>query len=459
MDIYTKFVSSLLFPLHEQIKRHNTVRVRNDLEQTQWLDPAQIEKLQVERLRSLLLAAGTHVPYYRDVFRSIQFDPAQLVSLGQLQQLPLLTKPIIRANIERLKHAQSGPLTRYSTGGSSGQPLQFLVGRDRVSHDVAAKWRATRWWDVDIGDSEVVIWGSPIELHSQDRIRQWRDLLMRSSLLSAFEMTGENLDNYLQQIRALRPKMVFGYPYSIALIASRAEQCGVKLDDLGIRVVFVTSEFLHDHQRETISRVFGCKVANGYGGRDAGFIAHECPQGGMHITAEDLIVELLDEGGHPVPMGQAGEVVVTHLFSADFPFVRYRTGDIAVMAEEVCACGRGLPLLKEIQGRTNDFLLATDGKLLPCGAFTYLMREADGIESYKIIQETRTLTRLQLVRPAGLPEPLRDRLVHGFKGRLGDGVQIDIELVQSIPTQGNGKYRYVVSHVVGQTPASEAANA
>ncbi len=459
MGLYTKFVSSLLFPLHERVKRHSTVRVRKELENTQWLDRAQIENLQVERLRSLLLEAGTHVPYYRDVFRSIQFDPARLVSLGQLQQLPLLTKPIIRANIDRLKHAQSGSLTRYSTGGSSGQPLQFLVGSDRVSHDVAAKWRATRWWGVDIGDPEVVIWGSPIELHSQDRIRQWRDRLLRSSLLSAFEMTGENLDGYLQQIRALRPIMVFGYPYSIALIASRAELRGVRLDDLGIRVVFVTSEFLHDHQRETISRVFGCKVANGYGGRDAGFIAHECPFGGMHITAEDLIVELLDDGGQPVPLGQAGEVVVTHLFSADFPFVRYRTGDIAVMANEVCACGRGLPLLKEIQGRTNDFLLATDGKLLPCGAFTYLMREADGIESYKITQETRTLTRLQLVRPAGLPDPLRDRLVQGFKGRLGDGVQIDIELVQSIPTQGNGKYRYVVSHVVGQTPASEAANA
>ena len=451
MGIYTKFVASLAFPLHERLKRHSTVAVKRQLEETQWWSPARIEALQVERLRELLTQAGGHVPYYSDLFRDIGFDPSQVQSLHDLQKLPLLTKPIIRANAERLRHAHAGPLARYSTGGSSGQPLQFDVGMDRVSHDVAAKWRATRWWDVDIGDPELVIWGSPIELGAQDRLRQWRDTLMRSSLLSAFEMTEQNLDDYALRIRALAPKMVFGYPYSIALIAARAEQRGVRLDDLGIKVVFVTSEFLHDHQRETISRVFGCPVANGYGGRDAGFIAHECPAGGMHLTAEDLIVELLDEAGQPVPMGQAGEVIVTHLFSQDYPFIRYRTGDIAVLDERACSCGRGLPLLKEIQGRSNDFLLALDGRLLPCGAFTYLMREAEGIESYKIIQETRTLTRLQLVRPAGLDDALRTRLVTGFRQRLGSATQVEVELMETIPAQGNGKYRYVVSHVVGVT--------
>ena len=459
MGAYTKIVSSLLFPLHERLKRHSTVEVRRELDDSQWWSRARIEDLQLRRLRALLVQAGAHVPYYRDTFRALGFDPTRVESLGQLQQLPLLTKPIIRANLERLKHIHAGPLVRYSTGGSSGQPLLFFVGSDRVSHDVAAKWRATRWWDVDIGDREIVVWGSPIELLSQDRVRQWRDQLMRSTLLSAFEMTEHNLDDYVQRIRALRPKMVFGYPYSIALIAAHAEKRGVQLDDLGVRVVFVTSEYLHDHQRETISRVFGCKVANGYGGRDAGFIAHECPAGGMHITAEDLIVELLDEAGEAVPVGQPGEVVITHLFSGDFPFIRYRTGDIAVMDERACPCGRGLPLLKEIQGRTNDFLLALDGKLLPCGAFTYLMREAEGIDSYKIIQETRTLTRLQIVRHAGLGDELRARLTQGFQHRLGDGVAIAIERVDSIPAQGNGKYRYVISHVVGQATADEARHA
>lgn len=455
MGAYTKFVSSLLFPLHERLKRHDTLAARRELERSQWWSREEIEAHQLRRLRELLVDAGRQVPYYRELFARIGFEPAGLRSLAELAELPFLTKELIRANDAGLRHPQAVGLQPSSTGGSSGQPLKFQIGRERISHDVAAKWRATRWWGVDIGDREIVLWGSPIELGAQDRVRLWRDRLMRSKLLSAFEMTEAHLDQYLDEIRSFRPRMIFGYPYSIALLASRAEKRGLRMDDLGVRAVFVTSEYMYDHQRATISRVFGCGVANGYGGRDAGFIAHECPAGGMHITAEDIIVELIGEDGRPVPTGQPGEVVVTHLCSRDYPFVRYRTGDVAVKTDKVCTCGRGLPMLQEIQGRTNDFLQALDGKLLPCGAFTYLMREAEGIESFKVVQETLELTRLQIVRPAGLDETLRQRLVKGFRHRLGDSVHIEIELVDKIPAQGNGKYRYITSKVTGQQTCVE----
>ena len=110
------------------------------------------------------------------------------------QALPLLDKATIRAHTEAMKHPQAQGLARFNTGGSSGEPLIFFIGKERVSHDVAAKWRATRWWGVDIGDPEIVVWGSPIELGSQDRVRAWRDRLMRTELLPAFEMNEAKLD-------------------------------------------------------------------------------------------------------------------------------------------------------------------------------------------------------------------------------------------------------------------------
>ncbi|MDT8997939.1 phenylacetate--CoA ligase family protein [Paucibacter sp. APW11] len=443
--LYTQLVSKIIFPLQERLKKHDTVRARRSLERSQWLSPEQIAAQQLAELKTFLIDIGLHVPYYREAFARIGFKPESLQSLADLAQLPTLTKPLIRDHAEALKHEHAGPLGRSSTGGSSGTPLQFFISLERVSHDVAAKWRATRWWDVDIGDREVVVWASPIELHAQDRVRLFRDALMRSTLLNAFAMNEKNLDHYVQRLREIRPAMVFGYPYSIALISAHAKKRGVRLDDLGVKVVFVTSEYLHDHQRELISEVFGCKVANGYGGRDAGFIAHECPEGGMHITAEDIVVELLGEDGQPVADGQPGEVTVTHLRTRDYPFLRYRTGDVAVRDTRRCACGRGLPLLREIQGRTNDFLRATDGTMLPCGAFTYLMRETEGITNYKIIQETQLLTRLEVVRPGGLDQATRQKLIDGLKFRLGREVEIQVELLDEIPAQGNGKYRYVVS--------------
>src|SRR6185436_18576450 len=229
--------------------------------------------------------------------------PRTLTALSDLAGIPFLTKALIRAHSEELKRPGS-PLTRLNTGGSSGEPLVFYVGRDRVSHDVASKWRATRWWGVDIGDPEIVVWGSPVELGAQDRLRGARDALMRTELLPAFEMSEAMLDRFVDRIRRRRPKMLFGYPSALARVARHAQARGIALDDLGVRVAFVTAEKLYDEQREVIARVFGCRVANGYGSREGGFIAHECPAGGMHLTAEDVIVEIVDPSGRPLGAGQ-----------------------------------------------------------------------------------------------------------------------------------------------------------
>src|SRR5208282_1388559 len=332
--------------------------VRRSLERSQWWDRDRLDALRLARLRGLLRQAGAHVPYYRELFRALGLSAADVRTLADLARLPFLSKADIRADIERLKSEHARHLVRSNTGGSSGEPMAFFLGRDRVSHDVAAKWRATRWWSVDIGDPEIVVWGSPIELGAQDRLRGWRDALMRTELLPAFKMSEADLDDFVARIRRRRPKMLFGYPSALAHIARHAELHGVAMNDLGIRVAFVTAERLHNEQRRQIEATFGCCVANGYGGRDAGFIAHQCPSGGMHITAEDIVLEIVDKDGTPLPPGSTGEVVVTHLASGDFPFIRYRTGDIAVVDTSHCACGRGLPLLKEIQGRTTDFVIA-----------------------------------------------------------------------------------------------------
>jgi len=291
------------------------------------------------------------------------------------------------------------------------------------------------------------VWGSPIELGTQDRVRQIRDSLLRTKLLPAFEMSEAKLDSFVAEIRAMCPKILFGYPSALAHIAHHAETRGQRMNDLGIRVAFVTSEKLYDHQREQISRVFGCRVANGYGGRDAGFIAHECPTGGMHITAEDIIVEIVDDAGNPVPHGQAGEIVTTHLATKDFPFIRYRTGDVGMLDEQLCPCGRGLPLLKEIQGRTTDFLVAQDGTVMHGLALVYILRDLPGVRQFKIVQENLQRTRILVTTDAYFQEESTRLIVAGVKQRLGQAVQVEIEQVDAIPKEASGKYRYVVSRV------------
>lgn len=455
---YTALVANVIFPLHERIKQHSSVAVRRQLEQSQYWPEARLRELQLARLRGLLVRAGTRVPYFRELFATLDFDPQRdLQSLADLQRLPLMDKAVIRANTERLKADDAVGLARFNTGGSSGEPLIFHIGRERVSHDVAAKWRATRWWNVDIGDPEIVVWGSPIELGAQDRVRALRDRLLRTQLLPAFEMSEAKLDGFVERIRARRPRMLFGYPSALSHIARHARDRGQRMDDLGIRVAFVTSERLYDEQRAQISATFGCPVANGYGGRDAGFIAHQCPAGGMHITAEDIIVEILDPAGRPVPRGESGEIVVTHLATGDFPFVRYRTGDIGVLGKDACSCGRGLPLLQEIQGRSTDFLVARDGTVMHGLALVYILRDLPQVKGFKISQESLDLTRVQVVLEAPLDEPLRRHIEQGFRARLGAGVTVDVEQVAEIAPEKSGKFRYVVSKVTNQAAAGSPA--
>lgn len=447
MSSYTAICSNFLFPLHERIKGHDSVALRKRLEESQWWPAEQLEVYRIRRLRQFLGNIGQRVPYYRQLFRQIDFDPNAARSTDALQRLPLLTKSDIRGNISNLKARDHGPLTRYNTGGSSGEPLIFYMGKGRKSHDVAAKWRATRWWGVDIGDSELVVWGSPMEIGAQDHIRRLRDGLLRSSLLPAFEMSPQNLDRFVETIRVTRPTMLFGYPSSLSLIAQHARRKGVAMDKLGIRVAFVTSEKLYDVQRDIISEVFACPVANGYGARDAGFIAHQCPAGSLHISAEDIIVETVRPDGSPAVAGEAGEIVVTHMATADFPFVRYRTGDMGVLGDEPCACGRGLPVLKEVQGRTTDFVVARDGTVMHGLALIYTVRDLPGVERFKIEQLSLDQTIVYVVAGPAFGAAEQARIIRDFKARLGDAVDIRIERVSEIASEASGKFRYVVSHV------------
>jgi phenylacetate-CoA ligase len=447
MGLYTRFVSNMLFPLQERMKAHDTVRVRDAMEASQWWPAERLASFQAERLRAFLTDVAGHSPYYADVFRQRGFDPSALTSITDLRQLPFLDKATIRAHTDAIRADDARDLARFNTGGSSGEPLIFYIGKERVTHDVAAKWRATRWWGVDIGDPEIVVWGSPIELGAQDRVRLLRDALMRTELLPAFEMSEAKLDDFIARIRKRRPKMVFGYPSAISHIAAHAAKRGVALDDLGVKVVFVTSERLYDHQRTAIEAAFGCPVANGYGSRDAGFIAHQCPSGAMHITAEDIIVEIIGNDGQPLPAGQPGEIVVTHLCTRDFPFIRYRTGDVGVLDDQPCACGRGLPVLKEIQGRSTDFVVAQDGTVMHGLSLVYVVRDIPGVAQFKIVQESLELTRVYVCAGEGFDPAAGAVIQTGLKARLGHGVAVEVDLVDTIPAERSGKFRYVVSRV------------
>jgi phenylacetate-CoA ligase len=166
----------------------------------------------------------------------------------------------------------------------------------------------------------------------------------------------------------------------------------------------------------------------------------------MHLTADDIVVEVVDEQGQVQPPGVAGEIVVTHLSTNDFPFIRYRTGDIGVLGATPCSCGRGLPLLQDIQGRSTDFVVASDGTVMHGLSLIYILRDIVGVQAFKVIQETRALTRVLLVTDDSFPADAVASIISGFQQRLGADVAVTVEQVDAIPAEKSGKFRYIVSH-------------
>jgi phenylacetate-CoA ligase len=446
-----------VFRAQERAMHRPTWAVLAELERTQWLSRNQMQTYQTKRLNELLQCALQHSPWHAARLRDAGLGEAVRaggVRQDDLSRLPTMNKRDARDNVEQLVwHEAPGGVFKYTTGGSSGEPLIFYFGRARQAADAAGRLRARRWWGVQPGEREVYLWGAPVELNKTDRIKTLRDRLVNQLLLNAFEMSPARMDDYLQAIQHWNPKAIYGYASSLALLAAHAEARGSRLKLPALRVVSATGEPLFPHQRELVVRVFGVPVSVEYGARDAGLIALESPDGALLQMSETHIIEVLDDVGNPV---EEGEAVITSLVSEAQPFIRYRTGDVVRRSGRTDPGGRGLDVLDAVVGRQTDFIAAADGRIMHALAVIYVLRAIPGVAQFKLIQHAVDRLEVLVVPDARWSDAAREAVMQGLRGRLGPELSVDLKLVEAIAPEASGKHRYVVSHVPLQGELSHA---
>ncbi len=448
--LFSPLVRSVIYPSHEKLLSRPTFGYLRELEDSQWWDRQRIEQLQYQKLKNLLIGAKQGSLWYRQAIEAAGLDLAgdSSLTLEALRKLPTTCKADMQAHGDDMVCRQvPGGLYPYNTGGSSGSPLTFYFSRLRQASDAAGRIRARRWWGVDVGDPEVYLWGAPVELSKTDKVKKVRDRLFNQLVLNAFNMSPASMDHYIDAITAFKPKCIYGYASSIALLAAHAQAANRSLRLPSLRVVCTTGEPVYPHQRQLIETVFGVPVANEFGSRDIGFTAHETPEGQMLLMSESHILEVLDGAGNPVAEGETGEAVVTGLCSDAQPFIRYRTGDMVKISNTACKAGRGLHVIDSVQGRTTDFVVRSDGTILHALAVIYVLRAVAGIAEFKFIQHALDRVEILVVTNPDWAESDRQRIVQGVQDRLGTGVQVEIITVDAIECEQSGKYRYVVSHV------------
>ena len=437
-----------VFRAQEAILRRPTFGVLAELEASQWLEPDAMRALETTRLRALLHAALEHSPWHASRIEAAGLAAAVRdgsVHLDDLARLPTMDRRDARENLAQLVwHGVPGGAFPYTTGGSSGEPLIFYFGRARQAADAAGRLRARRWWGVDPGDREVLLWGAPVELSRTDHIKTLRDRLVNQLLLNAFEMSPARMDAYLAAIEAWNPKVIYGYASSLALLAAHADASGLRPRLPALRVVNATGEPLFPHQRELVERVFGVPAAIEYGARDAGLMALQAPDGSLLQMNETHIIEVLDDAGRAV---DEGEAVITSLVSAAQPFIRYRTGDVVRRARSADPAGRGLTVLDAVVGRQTDFVVAADGRIMHALAVIYVVRAMPGVSQFKLIQHAVDRIEAQIVPNSRWTGESPAALVAGLRARLGPALEVDLKLLDAIAPEASGKYRYVISHV------------
>ena len=442
-------VKYIIFPLHEMVIGRRTYAYLSELEKQQWLTLKEIEELRFRKLQELLIHSQKNIPFYAERFAKAGFNARKMQCIEDIKVIPPLTKAEIRCNLKMMQwKACPGGVFKYNTGGSSGEPLIFYFDRRRQAFDAAARALTHKWWGVDIGDKELYLWGSPVEINKQNRMKKLRDWLINAMLINAYEISPQKVPAIVQEFKKFKPKCIFGYPSTIAIFCQMAEQLCLSLNDLEIKVVFTTAEVLYEHQREIISRFIGhVPVADCYGSREGGFVSHQCREGTYHIIDPNYVIEFLKDG-KPVEAGEDGEIVITHLDAWGMPFIRYRTSDVAQPGINSCKCGRQWSTMSHIRGRATDFIVTPDGRWQHSSSLTTIIREIEGIVEFKIIQnDPDDIQVLLKINKNIYPKNGNEKIVSGFKKRMGEEIKVKIEMVDTIPRDPSGKYCYVVSRV------------
>jgi len=438
-------VRNVLLPVHERLRGRPTLSAYAELCEQDRLSAQQLQAVRERKLADLLDHCRRNVPWYRERFRRLGLDGNGLLGPDTLEQLPILERDIIRRHgSDLVAETHRDRVLPANTGGSSGEPLVFRTDRVKEARHNAHKLRFRNWYGVRPGDRQVDFWGSPIEWNKQTRLRAWKDrFLLNHVVLSAFNLTPHRLDGYLEFLRRFRPRIVYGYPTVIDRVAQRVQENRQALGGWRPAVIVCTSEMLYDHQRERIGQAFDCPVANEYGSRDGGLVAHECPQGTLHLAGQQVWVEVDQPDAEGI-----GDLLITNLDGYGMPFVRYRVGDRGSLGTQGCACGSPLPVLSGLGGRSNDFLVGRDGRLVHSLAPIYVLRELSAVRQFRLDQHADRSLDLALVVTRSMSEAEIEQVRRRLRQVLDMDVPIDVHFTDTIEPEPSGKYRFVRSEAL-----------
>jgi len=434
---YPGLLESVLLPAYYGLRRRRYPEYRRLLEESQWQSADWIQEFQWKGVCRLLDHAFETVPYYRQKYAAAGINRGDIKTREDFAALPPLTRTEINTfRTELCSNQPGGRLLKHSTGGSSGVPTKFFITRDSYDWRCASTARAYAWSGYRLGARALYLWGAPVShfppLLDRTKLKMYR-ALRRELIQVTFSQTPDLWRNILRRALRFRPKYIVGYVASIEQFAKflLAEHSTIP----GVEGVIAAAEPVFETTRRLAADAYRAPLFNTYGCREFMSIAGECDQhDGLHLNSENLFVET----EFPAEQGPS-ELLVTDLHNYGMPFIRYRIGDVGVFAEGTCKCGRQLPRIRSIEGRSLELLRTRDGRVVPGEFFPHVLKDIGEVTEFQVQQPNLDEIVICLV----LNHPLTGDHEALFRKQcleiFGIGTQVTIKGVESIARAPSGK--------------------
>ena len=417
--------------------------VAAQVHESQWWSEQELRDFQARKLRTILESAARDVPYYRNKYRPLGLDFEEMELPEAVASLPLITKADVRKGGKSLiSERKQGPLFSGSTSGTTGAPLTLYQDLAAINRENAFIWRQLTWAGLRRGDRRAWMRGDMIVPATQEKPPYWRVNHAENMLmLSSYHLSESSAPAYLDALTRFDPVVIQAYPSSIGFLATWMRSAGSRYRGSSLRGIVTSSETLSDAPRREIESVFGCRVFDWYGHFERVAAVGTCEHGRHHLLSDYSYVEMLPADD------SLFELVGTGFHNLSMPLIRYRCGDFVrpAPATERCACGRSFPLIEEVIGRVDDSIKLADGRSV--GRLDHLFKGVEGILEAQIRQDRVDAITMLVVPSATFNDRTRETLENNTRYRLGEGIALEIRLVDAIPRTRNGKFKGVVCNI------------
>ncbi len=423
------------------------------LEETQYLAPDRMQAYQHRLLDRLLRHARSQTDFYADRLAPL-FRPDDSIDWERWTEIPILTRAQAQENeaalFARTVPPAAGESRIDATSGSTGRPLRLAISASQSVATACANERFLRWHKLDRVRLAAMIYDAdPGKAMYPD------GAMTESNLAGQNQPTALlNIDTpVIQQVewlRRLNPATVTSLPSNLREIGRIAREQGEPLSFDG---VLTFGEAVSPSTRTALRDYFGSEPIDRYGSTEVGYMAGTCPHSGKYHVAADIVrIEVVDEAGQPAAPGIPGRIVATSLYNYATPFIRYAIGDLAVLAAEPCGCGRTLPVLDSILGRTRAVFRFVDGTTVLPRLESVRVQPFVPHRQFQVVQTA--LDRIEYRYVPVSPDQTND--LAGFaayvRQRLHPTLTVQVIAVTEIERSPSGKYEDYVSLVGEASP-------